>query len=149
MLARSLMINPSKQRSVSRLTSWIDNQRGAAALIVLVIVLGVSVLVVSTTALIGVGNLSIGFSTQSSSSDVLLAESCVEETLVRLTRDNTYSGGTLAVENTTCTITVTGTPCGACTVDVSATENDFTRRVRAGVTIAGSDADITSWQEVE
>lgn len=143
------MISHSKQRSASRLISAIKDTRGAAALIVMVIILGVSLLVVSTTALIGIGNLSIGFSTQASSGDVLLAESCVEEALVRLTRDNSYTGGSLTVENATCTISVTGTPCGACTVNVSTTENDFTRRIRAGVTITGSNADITSWEEVE
>lgn len=131
------------------LISAYRDERGAAALIVLLVVLAVSLIVVSTTSLTGIGNLSIGFSTQVSSDVVLSAESCVEEAFVRLTRDNSYAGGTLTVGDSTCTVTVTGAPCGACTVDVEATGTNFTRQIRAGVTISGSTVDVTSWEEVE
>lgn len=131
------------------LISAYRDERGAAALIVFLVVLAVSLIVVSTTSLTGVGNLSIGFSTQASSDVVLSAESCAEEAFVRLTRDNTYAGGTLVVGDSTCTVTVTGTPCGSCTVDVGASGDNFTRSIRAGVTVAGSAVDITSWEEVE
>lgn len=131
------------------LISVYRDERGAAALIVFLVVLAVSLIVVSTTSLTGVGNLSIGFSTQASSDVVLSAESCVEEAFVRLTRDNSYAGGMLTVGDSTCTVSVTGIPCGACTVDVEATGNNFTRQIRAGVTMSGSTVNVTSWEEVE
>lgn len=116
---------------------------------VLVIVLAVALIVISTTALIGVDNLSSGFAQQSSSDVVLSAESCVEETILRLSRDNSYTGGTLVLGDVSCTMTVTGVPCGTCTVEVNAIGDDFTRNIRTDVTALGSTVDILSWEEFE
>jgi Flp pilus assembly pilin Flp len=131
---------------------WINlrkNERGAAALTVFVIILAVSVVIVSTTALIGVDNLTIGFSQQASTDMILSAESCAEEAMVRLSRNNSYAGGSLTVGDAQCAIAVTGTPCGVCAIDVKAVGNSFTRNIRANVTIAGSTVNITSWQEIQ
>lgn len=138
-----------RQPSASHWISAREDERGAAALTVFLIILAVSVIVVSTTALIGVDNLTIGFSQQASSDTILSAESCVEEAMVRLSRDNTYDGGNLTVGDTSCTISVTGTPCGTCTIDVEATGDSFTRNIRAGVSVAGSTVNITNWEERE
>jgi Flp pilus assembly pilin Flp len=143
------MIRRFKQPFAFLWTNLYQDERGAAALTVFVIILAVSVVIVSTTALIGVDNLTIGFSQQVSTDMILSAESCVEEAMVRLSRNNSYAGGSLTVGDAQCTIAVTGTPCGACTIDVEAVGNAFTRNIRAGVTIAGSTVNITSWQERE
>jgi Flp pilus assembly pilin Flp len=126
---------------------WINDQRGAAAIMVTVIMLVVATLVVSTTALIGLDDLEIGYSAQVGEDALLSAESCVEEAFVRLSRDTSYSGGSLDVGNARCTITVTGTPCGTCTISAQATQAEFTRTVQVGVSISGGTLDITSWQE--
>lgn len=138
-----------KQHFGSHWTNLTRNERGAAALTVFLIILAVSVIVVSTTALIGVDNLSVGFSQQASSDTILSAESCVEEAMVRLSRDENYAGGNLTVGDTSCSIAVTGTPCGSCTIDVEATGDSFVRNIRAGVSVTGSTVNITSWQERE
>lgn len=142
------MIKPFKQRFGFHSTSVWTDQRGAAALTVFVIILAVSLLVMSTTALIGIDNLTTGFSEQASSDMILSAESCTEEAMIRLSRENTYAGGALSVGDATCTITVTGAPCGDCTIDVEAVGNDFTRNIRANVTVVGSTVDVTAWKEV-
>lgn len=143
------MIKRFRQPFVSHWTKLAADERGAAALTVFVIILAVSILVVSTTALMGIDNLSIGFSQQASSDMILSAESCTEETMLRLSRDNTYAGGSLSVGDAQCTVTVTGTPCGTCTIDVSAVGDDFTRTIQATVSVSGSTVDILSWEEVE
>ncbi len=143
------MINLFKQHFAFRWISLVSDQRGAAALTVFLIILAVSIVIVSTTALIGVDNLTIGFSQQASSDTILSAQSCIEEAMVRLSRDNTYAGGSLTVGDADCTIVVTGTPCGSCTVDVEAVGYTFTRNIRASVSVAGSTVGITSWQELE
>lgn len=143
------MTNRFKQLFVSHWIKIVQNQQGAAALTVLLIVMAVTLIVVSTTSLIGLDNLSTGFSQQVSSSLVLSAESCVEEARLRLSRDNTYSGGTLSVGDMQCAILVTGTPCGSCTIDVEASANQFVRKIRSQVTVTGSNVNVTSWQEVE
>lgn len=115
----------------------------------IVIILAVALLIVSSTALTGVDDLEIGYAQQASTHALLAAQSCAEEAMLRLSRDNTYSGGTLAVGESTCTISVTGTPCGACTVHVDSTRESFTRSIDVGVTITGTQVDITSWEEVD
>lgn len=143
------MIRIFKRHFVFHWTNVRKDQRGAAALTVFVIVLAVAIIIVSTTTLIGVDNLTIGFSQQASSDMILSAESCVEEAMVRLSRDNTYAGGTLPVGDAQCTIVVNGTPCGACSIDAQAVGDGFTRNIRASVTVAGSTVDVISWQELE
>lgn len=114
---------------------------------IMVIILAVAVLVVSTTALIGIDDLEIGFSEQVGLDALLSAESCAEEAMLRLSRDNTYTGGPLTVGETQCTISVSGTPCGICTIDVADTRDSFTRRIEVGVSVSGSTVDILTWEE--
>jgi len=113
----------------------------------MVIILAVGILIVSTTALIGMDDLEIGFSQEAGGQSLLAAESCAEEAMLRLSRSSSYTGGTLGVGESTCTITVTGTPCGSCTIDVASTRDNFTRNIQVGVTVSGSSVDITSWEE--
>lgn len=140
------MNNRIKQLCASRL---ITNKRGAAALIAIVIVTALIVVISVGYAFTAIGNLEFGFAKQKSNDVVLTAESCVEEAMLRLSSDNTYSGGSLTVGDVACTMTVTGTPCGSCTIDVAATSVGFTRNIQAGVTVSGSSVDITSWEEVD
>jgi hypothetical protein len=139
------MKNSSKQPCVFH---WIEDQSGAAAITVMIIIIAIAILVVSTTAFIGIDDIDIGYSTEVSGDILLSAESCAEEALVRLGRDSSYSGGNLTVGEADCTITVTGTPCGSCTVDVAAIGENYTRNIQVGVTVSGSSIDITSWSEV-
>lgn len=143
------MIKGFKQHFASLSTKLQADERGAAALTVFLIVLAVSIIVVSTTALIGVDNLTIGFSQQTSSELVLSAESCAEEALLRLSRENTYAGGTVTIGDGQCDITVAGTPCGNCTIDVEATEKNFTRRIQVTASVVDSTIDILTWKEIE
>ncbi len=143
------MIRNFKPRFVSHWIELKQNQQGAAALTVFLIILAVSLIVVSTTALIGVDNLSIGFSQQASSDMILSAESCVEEAMVRLRRDSSYAGGSLVVGDATCTIAVTGTPCGACTIDVEAQGDGYVRNIQASVFVSGGVVDLVSVKEIE
>lgn len=140
------MIRRIKQRYASR---WITNKDGAAALIAIVVITALVVLISISYALVAIGNLEIGFSAQRSGDVLLSAESCVEETILRLTRDDSYSGGTLTVGDVSCTMTVVGTPCGTCTITAEASAAGFTRNIQADVDISGGSADITSWQEID
>lgn len=139
------MRNHSKQR-LGYL--WIKDERGSAAIIVTIITLAIAVLVISVTALIGLDDLEIGRSSLSGGNAILSAESCAEEALIRLSRNNNYSGGVLAVGETVCTIAVLGTPCGSCVIDAQASDGVYTRKIQVGITMTSSNVDITSWEEV-
>lgn len=123
------------------------DERGAAAITVMIIIVAMAMLVVSSTAFVRIDDLDMGYSTGVSGDALLSAESCAEEALIRLSRDSSYSGGSLEVGIATCTISVTGTPCGNCTITVEAIAQDYTRNVQVGITITGGAIDITSWSE--
>ncbi|MBI4713857.1 hypothetical protein HY771_01595 [Candidatus Uhrbacteria bacterium] len=135
-----------KQRFVSRL---IKDERGAVALIVMVIFMAVLVLVVSRVALTGLDELAANQSAQIGTTTILSAESCAEEALLRLSRDNSYAGGSLTVGEVACTISVSGTPCGSCTVDVTASASNYTRRIQADVSVTGPAVNVVNWKEIE
>ncbi len=139
------MMNHSKRPFVSR---WITNQRGAAALISIVVVMALVVLVVTSVAMAGLSTLEHGFATQVSTDVILADEVCAEEAILRLQRDSAYTGGTLVVGDATCTIAVSGAG-GTRTIDVEGVEQDFTRRLQTDITLSGSTANITSWQELD
>ena len=115
---------------------------------VMIVILAMALLIVSSTAFTGIDDLDIGYSTEVSGDIILSAESCAEEALIRLSRSSSYSGGSLTVGEAACTITVTGTPCGSCTITVEAVGGDYTRNIQVGVTVTSGTIDITSWAEI-
>lgn len=127
---------------------WTD-ERGAAALIVVVILMAVFVLVISRVALTGLDELAANQSAQLGTTTILSAESCVEEAMLRLSRNNTYAGGSLTVGDIACAISVTGTPCGTCTIDVEANAPNYTRRIQSDVQVIGSVVNVLNWSEME
>lgn len=141
-----IMLNRFKQRFVSHL---INDKRGAAALIVVVIFMAVLVLVVSRVALTGLDELSANQSAQIGTTTILSAESCVEEAMLRLSRSNTYAGGSLTMGDVACAISVSGTPCGPCTINVTANAPNYTRRIQANVSVTGPVVNVVNWSEIE
>jgi len=126
-----------------------NDERGAAAIIVTIIMLAVAMLVVSTTALIGLDDLDTGYASQTSNDSILSAQSCVEEAITRLTRDSSYTGGTLDVGGSQCSVSVTGAPCGSCTIQVESVKEQYTRKLEVDVTLTGSTVEITNWEEID
>lgn len=127
----------------------INDQRGAAALIAVIIFTALVALAAVSISVISLGNIESGFSTQTGTDAVLAAESCIEEAMYQLQSDNSYAGSTVDVGDTECTIVVTGTPCGTCTITVDAVADTFTRTIEAVVDVSGSTLDIQSWEETQ
>jgi hypothetical protein len=122
--------------------------RGAAALMMVLVLTAFVIILVGSVMLRGVDDLENGFSEQLSSDVLHSAESCMDEAFIRLSRDNNYTGGTLEVGEASCTIAVSGTPCGTCTVTVDATGEGFTRSLQSVVDVFIADVDIVSWEEI-
>ncbi len=77
---------------------------------------------------------------------LVIAESGIENALLRLLRDPTYAGETLTVGTGTTIVQVT-TVGTQRTITSTAVVGNFSRTVQATVTLSG-DLTITSWQEV-
>lgn len=144
------MRNLSKPRFAFRwMTSIAEERRGAAALMAIIIFVAIIALAAGSVALLSLANLESGFASQTSTDAVLSAESCIDEALYQLREDSSYTGGTLLVGDAQCTISVTGGPCGTCTIRAEATADTYTRVVEADATFTGSTFDLTRFEEVE
>lgn len=75
-----------------------------------------------------------------------VAESGVENALLRLLRDPSYAGETLTVGTGTTTVQVTSSGTNR-TITSTAVMGNFSRKVQVNVTLSG-DLTITSWQEI-
>jgi Tfp pilus assembly protein PilX len=140
----------TRQLSASR--SIIDAARdktGGAALITIILLLAFLTLITASVAYRGLSDAEVGASTRYGTTAILAAESCAEEAMLRISRNANYSGGTLDVGDTQCTINVSGNPCGSCTIDVTATGQNLTRRLQVDVTRSGNNINITSWEEID
>ncbi|MEK7451891.1 MAG: hypothetical protein AAB664_00985 [Patescibacteria group bacterium] len=125
------------------------NQKGAAGLIVMMILLAITSLIIGGFMFFGVDDLETGYAKWRSDESILSAESCAEEALLRVKRNASYTGGTLNVGNSTCTIAIVGSPCGTCTVNVSSVTGPYTRRLQTTMTKSGSLMTLSTWQEVD
>lgn len=135
----------SKHHSASR---SFRNNRGAVALIAVVVTTAFLMVMVGTVWLLGENALEFGAGGLVSEKTLLAGESCLEESLIRLSRNSSYAGGSLAIDDVNCTQTVTGTPCGNCQIDVVATRAQNTRRLRAHISMTGSKVTILDWAEM-
>lgn len=61
-------------------------------------------------------------------------EGCMQEALIQLSMDNTYSGGTLTLSGASCVVVVSGVG-GSRTVTVAGDLNDFANSLSAEVTL--------------
>ena len=75
-----------------------------------------------------------------------IAESGAETAMIKLLRDPTYTGETLAIGTGQAVITVTGTE--PKTVLSKGTLNNFTRSIQIIVTASNSALTVVSWKEI-
>ena len=73
-------------------------------------------------------------------------DGCAEEGLARLNRSNFYSGGTVTISNTTCTISLTGTDPDR-VMTVAATDTNYVKKLQISITIFPTYI-VTAWQEL-
>lgn len=76
-----------------------------------------------------------------------VAEAGVENAIIRLLRDPTYTGETLTVDSGTATISVTGT--SPKTITVEALSGTFKRRIQVIGSFTNNTFSITSWKEID
>lgn len=75
-----------------------------------------------------------------------MAESGIENALIRYLRNSNYTGETLTVGTGTVTITLSGTTTKTITAD--AKNGNYERKIQAVVTDSGGVMTLTSWQEI-
>ena len=123
-----------------------QKERGVAALVVIVLVAAAALIFVQGAALLGLGELDLGYTSQKGSEAFSVADGCMEEALQRMRLNAGYTGGLLNVSNGSCTITVTGS--NPYTLMVLGTTGNYNKRIEAAITLSGNVITINSWEEL-
>lgn len=129
----------------------IHDSRGFIAFTSLLIISAVTLAIALSISLLGISaaNTALGF--KKGQETLKICEGCLEESLLRLRDNVNYSGGSLAVGNGNCTITVSGTGSSR-TIDITsiiAGPPQYVKKIRATVKRTGNSLNLLTWLEVE
>ena len=121
------------------------NQKGVTVLVLTIIISAVILIISLSMGLSSISENQISLYQNKSGHVLLNADGCAEEALTRLNRNNSYLGEILIIDNTSCSINVTGS--GATrTITVAATNSDYTKNLQINVAIFPIFT-VTSWEE--
>ena len=121
------------------------NRKGFLAMSTVLIVSAIVLAIAVSTSLMGIGEGKTGLLHWQGSNALYLAEGCMEDALLKLRANVSYSGGTVTRPEGSCTVTVAGS--GTYTITVTATNITSTRQIQAVATRSGKVA-ISSWKEL-
>ena len=114
-------------------------------LIALLIFMLVAMTVTLASIAIAITNIQAGNSISSGELALQNAQSGIENTLINLERNPSYSGGTMALSNGNATITVSGT--GILNIISEGNYRNFHRKITVNATNTANVINITSWSE--
>lgn len=121
-------------------------QRRGAMLLITVLLVGATALTISVNvALRGIHELSAGYAMNKSREALAVADGCAQEALLQLTRNSSYTGATVSINDTVCAIAVT-TNGTSKTIDIVAVIDRWTREIRLQLDTTGG-ISLTEWQE--
>lgn len=122
------------------------NNKGAVAILTVVIVSAAALLIAYSASFLGLGELEMGYSHGQGKENLSFTEGCVEEALERLRKDDIYTGSTLNESDFSCIISVSGAGLTK-TINVVGSMGEYTKRLEVQVDLSASPLVITSWQE--
>jgi hypothetical protein len=127
----------------------IKNQKGIAALLTVVVVSAAAMIIAYSATMLGIGETEMGYMAQRATEALSVADGCMEETLNRLRKNNSYVGGTLNLGEGSCIINITGT--GATrAITIIGTVDDYNKKIYSDITfLSGRRIRVDSWQELD
>lgn len=125
-----------------------NSQKGAAALITIVIIAAATLLMAFNAALLGMGELDMGYISQKGEEALYIADGCAEESLRRLKLDDSYAGGTLSFGGGACIIDIVADGDDR-TITITGTVDDYNKKIEVDLIIIDSQITINSWEEVD
>lgn len=110
-----------------------------------IVIIGAATLIMAySSAMLGMGELELGWYSLKGSEAFAIADGCMEESMRRLKIDSAYSGGALNLGAGSCTITIV--PSGSDrTITIVGTTGNYNKKIEAGVTLSGGDVILNSW----
>lgn len=126
-------------------------QSGFIAFTSLLVVSAATLAIAVSISLLGIGEAKSSLDFKKGQEALKIAESCLEEGLLRLRDNANYTGGSLNVGEGSCTINVRGSG-NEKTINVSATITgalQYVKELEASTKRVGNSINITSWEEAE
>ncbi len=123
----------------------VQKQKGAAILVSMIIISALILIIALNLGLSSISQNQMNLYQSKSSRIFLNIDGCAEEALTKLNRNNVYTGESLVIDNTSCTISVSGSGT-ARIVSITATNDVYSKNLQINVTIFPTFA-IMSWEE--
>lgn len=122
---------------------------GYVALLTVLVIGAVSVSLMTSVVLIGLGTSRSSAEAQRSLEAMSAADACTELALQLIWNASTYTGtSNLTIGNATCSVTVANTGGENRTVTSTGTSGQAIRKVKVLITAVSSQITVSSWQEV-
>ncbi len=138
-------------KNKSKNIKLIDCQKGVAALFIVVIITAAGLIIALSAALLGLGELDLGYTSQKGGEAFAVADGCVEETLRRIWLDNNYGIGAgainLSVSNGSCIINVEDFGSNQRRITATGTVSNYNKKIEAEIDFSGNVMNINSWIE--
>ncbi len=129
----------------------LNNQKGIAAFLVIVMISAVALIMAYSAAILGLGEIEMGFDSQQGGQAFALADGCIEEAMRRLRLDTDYTGSSLSFGANSCIISVTGAGSNR-TIYTTSTVGEYYKKIEAQVSFTDSPTtgvvlSLDSWEE--
>ena len=123
-----------------------DNQRGAAAIITIVVVAASALIMALSAGYLGLGNMEIATTFEKGELARDFIDTCADEGLERLRKDDLYTGSSLSLDGNSCIISVTSVGTDY-TVVVNGSVDEYYQSLEIEVDLSSGNLIIDSWQE--
>ena len=123
-----------------------NNQKGVVALLIVIIVGASTLIMAISSALLGMGELDLGYTMGRSEETLVLTDGCVEEALLQIKRNTSYIGESLVLSNGSCIISVVSSGSDRIITVVGTVEN-YNKKIEVTLTLSGNQIIINSWKE--
>lgn len=128
------------------------NTKGVAALMTVIVIVSVIAVIGVIMAQMGINELLFGLQGDRSQRLLQVADSCAEEGYFRAKRDSGYNGGTIVLDDGSCTLTIAGSEPNR-TLNIEASVDNLVRNftvqldVTTNINVNARGIDVTNWQE--
>ena len=124
-------------------------QSGLTALVTLIVISSAALLVALSVNLISLSELQMGFDRSRSLKAFWASEACFDEAKIRLKRNSSYAGGSLAIDsNTVCASSVVQNALKRVITTTGTVDGIIIRRIEAQVDLTGGRVALDYWKEL-
>lgn len=123
------------------------DERGAVAILTVVVVSVAALLMAVSASFLGLGDLDLGYTHQKGGEVFSVADGCMEEALEQLRINNAYNGGELNLGAGSCIISIVVSG-NERTISVFGTVGAYNKKIEANITLIDDVITINNWKEL-